>query len=401
MERRRRRTDRLPLTEQLPADPLARARVACDHAAAIGFESVVAMHVPDDGSQGVVSGAAGRAEPLVDVARGIARRALHDGRPLQLVDTEDRIGARRWRHAAVPIGRVAGGTLVLVASDPNLSQREGQALATWVAPATTAGMTVRGGPCASLARGLANEFDADAVVLALFASSGILLNMHVRSGGLLHSARVPSDTVWGEVARHGAAFTLGDLPLHSGVELLASVGMRNAALVGLENGNGIAIGALGVASAGELDVDVAHHLLARAPVIGPDIMTRLSSTQVPVPAADGSVDLHLLAARVGCERFVMYELVDTEPQLIAAHARDGSRAVDTADELEKQLVGWAARKGVGVVSDDAAAVLIGDHTVLYARDGNKRALDCLRLALQDVRRNPFGGEDDSVDADAA
>ena len=52
----------------------------------------------------------------------------------------------------------------------------------------------------------------------------------------------------------------------------------------------IAIGALGIASASDLHVDVAHHLLAEAPALGPDIMARLSSTPVPVPAEDGTVD---------------------------------------------------------------------------------------------------------------
>jgi hypothetical protein len=122
-------------------------------------------------------------------------------------------------------------------------------------------------------------------------------------------------------------------------------------------------------------------------------MSSLSSTSVPVPDADGSVDLRVLAARVGCRRFAMYERVGPELRLISAHTYDGSRLMTPPDELEEQLVCWAADKGIGVVSEDAAAVLIGDHTVLYAQDPEKRALDCLRLALQDVRRNPYGGED--------
>jgi hypothetical protein len=130
-------------------------------------------------------------------------------------------------------------------------------------------------------------------------------------------------------------------------------------------------------------------------------MTRRSSTSVPVPDADGTVDLGLLAARVGCRRFAMYERVGAELRLVAAHAVDGGRVESPPDELERQLVARAAQHGVGVVSEDAAAVLIGTHTVLYAQDPGKRALDCLRLALQDVRRNPFGAEratDDDVAA---
>jgi hypothetical protein len=393
MERRRRRTDQLPLPAELPHEPLDRARAACDFLSAAGFEATLALHVPDDGSQGVLCGGSGRVDALLDVARGIARTVTREGRPLHLIDTDDRVGRARWRHAAIPVGRTQTGTVVLVTSDSRLARREGQAIATWAAPANVLGMRVRGGPCVRLARELAQEFDADSVVIALFAQSGMIINTHVRSGALLHGHRIPTDTVWGEVARHGAAFTLGDLSLHPGTELLGSLGMRTAGMVGLENGRGIAIGALGVASAADLDMDIAHRLLARAPEIGPRLMTMLSSTSVPVPDQDGSVDLRVLAARVGCQRFAMYERSGAELRLVAAHTADGTRLMSPPDEMEEQLVCWAADKGIGVVSDDAAAVLIGDHTVLYAQDPVKRALDCLRLALQDVRRNPFGGED--------
>ncbi|MEO6866612.1 MAG: hypothetical protein ABI200_01170, partial [Gaiellales bacterium] len=176
-------------------------------------------------------------------------------------------------------------------------------------------------------------------------------------------------------------------------------------LVGLENGNGIAIGAFGVASAADLDVDISHQLLARAPDLGPELMHTLSRTVVPVADERGTVDLGVLAARVGCRRFAMYERDGVELKLVSAHSEDGSKLVSPPDEIEQQLVGWAAKKGIGVMSDDAAAVLIGERTVLYAQDPKKRAIDCLRLALHDVRRNPFGGEEiDDVaerDADAA
>lgn len=368
---------------------MARARAACEFASFAGFESAIAVQVPDGSHQGIVCAATGRVEPVLDIARGLARRVVGTGRPLQILDTQDRFALGSRRHAAVPIGRANGMTFVLVVSDPRLTQREGQALATWAAPAHAEGMRTNGGSCAPLVRELFAEFVADAIVVALFAQSGLLLNLHVRSGGLLHSWRVPTDTVWGEVARHGAAFTLGDLPVHPGAELLASVGMRVAALVGLENGNGVAIGALGVATGGVLDPDVAHMLLARAPGLGPDLMGRLSSTTVPVPDEDGTIDLQLLAARIGCRRFAMYERAGAQLRLVAAHARDGSRTSPAPDELEVQLVCTAAAEGVGVVNDEAAAVLIGEHTVLYAQDPRKRALDCLRRALQDVRRNPF------------
>ncbi len=401
MERRRRRTDQLPLPALLPTEPLGRARAACDLAAAAGFDASLAIHVPDNGSQGVLCGASGRVEPMLDVARGIARSAAHEGRALQLADADGPIRGIGVRYAAIPVGRSKDGTIVLVVSDPRLTRREGQALATWAAPGAVSGMHVRGGACAGIARRIAREHGGDVVVLALFAASGIRLDIHVRSGAVLHSCRVPTDTVWGEVARHGAAFTLGDLAMHPGTAILGSLGMRTAALVGLENGHGLAIGALGVASVGDLDVDIAHVLLAAAPSLGPELMGRLSSTSVPVPADDGTVDLRVLAARVGCRRFAMYERVGAELHLVAAHGEDGAPLVTPPDELESQLVDWAAQKGVGVVSDEAAAVLIGNHTVLYAQDPEKRALDCLRLALQDVRRNPFSAEERADDERAA
>lgn len=401
MERRRRRTDQLPPAAILPEDPVARARAACDLASAAGFSASCAIVVPDDGGQGLVCAASGRIDPLLDIARGSACAVAKDGRPLRLVDAEARGPAARRRHAAIPIGRVGSATVVLVVSDPQLTRREGQALATWAAPNRAAGLRVRGGPCSALARRIARDHDADVVVIALFAATGLRVDMHVRSGAVLDSSRVPSDTVWGEVARHGAAFTLGDLALHPGTGLLNAVGMHTAAMVGLENGHGIAIGALGLATDGEFDVDIAHQLLAIAPALGPEVMSCMSDTSVPVPARDGTVDLRLLAARVGCRRFAMYERIGAELQLVSAHARDGSNLVAPPDELEEQLVAWAAQKGVGVVSEDAAAVLIGTHTVLYAQDPDRRALDCLRLALQDVRRNPFGAEQATDDERAA
>lgn len=390
---RRRRTDRLPRAEVLPADPLARAALACELVTALGFEAAMSIQVPHGGGQASVIGSHGRTAPLVDVARGLARQAAGSGRPLTQLDTRERVGLRRWRHAAIPIGAVRGGTMVLVISDPRLAQREGQALATWAAPTHVGSMHVDEGPCGNLARGIAAEFDADAVVVSLFAQVGMHQSLHVRSGGLLHAWRAPTDTVWGEVARHAAAFTLGDLHLHPGSELLASIGMHTAAMVGLENGNGLPIGALGIASAGDLDVDASHRLLARAHELGPRIMHDLSSTPVPVPDADGSVDLHVLAARIGCRRFSVYRRSGSDVDLIGAYAEDGSRLHSPSDPEELQVVEWAIERDGGVAAGHAAALLLGAGTVLYASDPTRRPLDRLRLALQDVRRNPFGGID--------
>ncbi|MEO6867832.1 MAG: hypothetical protein ABI200_07405 [Gaiellales bacterium] len=366
---------------------------------AAGFAAALVVQVPHGGGQGLLVAGSGRVDHLVDIARGLAKRAAAEGRSLELLDTRERVGLRKWRHAGVPIGSVRGGTLVLIVSDPRLSQREGQALAAWLAPQHVGSLHVDGGACTQLVRGLAGEFAADVVIVSLFAHVGMMQSLHVRSGGLLHTWRSPTDTVWGEVARHGAAFTLGELHLHPGGEILASLGMRTAALVGLENGHGLPVGALGVASAGELSMDVSHHLLSRAPDLGPRIMRELSSTPVPVADEDGSVDLHVLAARVGCRRFAVYRRVgEHRIDFAGAYAEDGSRLTSPPDPEELQVVEWAIQQGTGVAAADAAALVLGDDTVLYANDPLRRPLDRLRLALQDVRRNPFGGVEE---ADAA
>lgn len=375
----------------LPADPQARAALACELVTALGFEAAMSIQVPHGGGQASVITSHGRTAPLLDVARGFARQAATSGRALSQLDTRERVGLRRWRHAAIPIGAVSGGTMVLVVSDPRLAQREGQALATWVAPAHVGSMHVDEGPCGALSRGIAAEFGADAVVVSLFAQVGMLQSLHVRSGGLLHAWRAPTDTVWGEVARHAAAFTLGDLHLHPGGELLASIGMHTAAMVGLENGNGLPIGALGIASASDLDVDTSHRLLARAHELGPRIMHELSSTTVPVADEDGSVDLHVLAARIGCRRFAVYHRDGGNVDLLGAYAEDGSRLHAPSDPEELQVVEWAIERGGGVAAGHSAALPLGAETVLYANDPGRSPLDRLRLALQDVRRNPFGG----------
>lgn len=395
----RRRTDSLPPPGDLPAEPLARARAACDALVGCGMESALALQVVDRMTQGMLCAAAGRIDHVADVARGLAEEAALTGRALHMVDADDTRMNLRWRFGAVPCGAVRDGQVVLVVADPSLTQREAQAIATWIAPADDASITVGGGglgqrievaTSGDLARSLAREFHADAVVFALFTQAGMLLNMHVRSGAVLRSWRAPVDTVWGEAARHNAAFVLGDLHMHPGAESLSSLGMRSAAVVGIENGNGIAIGAVGIAARHELDIDVAQRLLDRAPVIGPQLMEFKSRTVVPSADADGAVNLRAFAARVGCRRFALYSKAGVAVTLLSAHAQDGSVLVSPPDPYEEQLVCWAAEKGIAVASDEAAAVMVGDDTVLYAQDSKKRPMECLRLALQDLRDNPYG-----------
>lgn len=385
----RRRTDRLPAPEELPADPIARARSACDALVRCGFESALALQVVDPADPAMLCAAAGRVDVVLDAARGIAERAAVTGRALQMIDADDVRRNLRWRFGAVPCGDVRDGEIVVVVADPSLTQREAQVVATWLAT-PAARRTVIANPCAALARSLAAEFSVDIVVFSLFAQAGMLMNMHVRSGAVLRTWRCPVDTVWGEAARHGAAFVLGDLQMHPGAESLAALGIRSAAVVGFENGSGIAVGAIGIGSRDELDIDIAQRLLERVPVLGPQLMHLRAATDVPRPDPAGAVDLRGFAARVGCRRFALYSKQGNVVALVSAHAGDGSLLVSPPDPYEQQLVVWAAEKGIAVASDDAAAVMIGEDTVLYAQDPHKKPMERLRLALQDLRNDPYG-----------
>jgi hypothetical protein len=334
--------------------------------------------------------AAGRVDHIVDVARGLAARVAETGRAVELLDADDPWMRLRWRFAAVPCGTTRDGVIVVVTADPALARREAQAIATWIAPPVEEAELTVGGPCGDLARELARDLGADVVVFSLFAQAGMLLNMHVRSGALLRTWRAPVDTVWGEAARHGAAYVLGELHMHPGAESLASMGLQSAAVVGLENGNGVAIGSIGIASHGDLDTAIAQHLLEQAPVLGPRIMQLRSATVAPKADADGVVEMRAFAARVGCRRLALYSLQGEEISFVSAHAEDGSMLVSPPDPLEEQLVAWAVQRGTAVASEDAAVVLVGDDTILYAQDPKRRPLDRLRLALSDLRNDPYG-----------
>lgn len=404
MSYRRRRSDQLPSARDLSGEPVERALDCCRCVMAAGYSSGVAM-VVDCESETVAMLSSNKlsdveAKPLRDAAFTLLRRGgafCFNDAPIHNNLTV--------KHAAFPIARMGSKAIVLVVSDPQLTKRDAQALAVWSAweSSRQAKTNAHEEGCAVLAQRLAQNLEVDVVAIALFATSGMRLMLHLRSGASVHNCRVPTDTVWGEAARHGAAFMLGDLSTHAGTEVLGRLGMQQVSLVGIENGSGLAIGALGVASDQALDPDIAHDMLALAPSLGPEVMSIMSSTRVPVPDADGTVDLGVLAARVGCYRFAMYERVGVSMQLACAYDREGARLDHAPDEAERELVRRAAQQGAGVVGDRFAAVLIGSHTVLYAEDPSKKALDCLRLALQDVRRNPFGAAapDDNDDLLAA
>lgn len=393
MELRRRRTDYLPAPATLPSEPFARAQAACEALASCGFDAAFGVQIAERGP-GMLCAASGHVDPLLEAGRALARDTAVHGRALQTARADEhRAATRSWDLAAMPCGHVGDDQVMVIAADPSLTQREAQAIAAWIAPVGKENEGA-GGPCASLARTLAADHAADVVLFALFAQSGMLVNLHTRSGGALRAWRAPIDTVWGEAARHHAAYVLGDLHMHPGAESLASLGMQAAAVIGIENGSGVAVGAVALASTTQLDMDIARQLLERAPVLGPQVMSLRSRSAVPAPDEQGAVELRGFASRVGCRRFAMYTREGSVLRLVSAHAEDGSVLASPPDPHEEQLVCWAAEKGVAVASDDAAAVVVGGDTVLYAQDPDKRPIEQLRLALQDLRRSPLGGEDD-------
>lgn len=119
-------------------------------------------------------------------------------------------------------------------------------------------------------------------------------------------------------------------------------------------------------------------------------MLAMSSTAVPVLDTDGTVRFPLLAARVGCERFAVYERNAFGYSLVSSHDQFG-RKVDTMPlDFESEIV-HVADTNIASVYESAAALKIGDSTIFLFNDSQKPAMECLRRALQDLRCNPFSG----------
>lgn len=384
MERKSRIHAALHALAALPTEVQSRSEAAHDALAALGFAHVGVFAV-DDRHASVSAGDAGG-----ELASGAAAQAVavaRSGRMAYANDPRQTPG----RFCAVPVGSAGDGvSYVLAVADGDLTLHEAQAIAI-AAAGPTDGQAVRGGgACGELAAHIAGDFCADLVVISLFAQAGMLLSVHTRSGDLLYSWRCPADTVWGEAARHGAAFSLGELQMHPGAEGLAAVGMRSVAVAGLENGAGVAIGAIGIASARQLSPDAASGLLAAASSLGPRIMDACGRSEVPTVDETGAVEMRAFATRVGCRRFAVYTRANGELSLSAAFAEDGTRLVAPPHQHEEYLVQCAIARGVGLTTDDAAAIPVGDDTVLYAHDPATRPMDRLRLALQDMHANPYG-----------
>jgi hypothetical protein len=361
----------------------------------VGMQSAVALLLTDEefAAPMMIAGA-GRVDLVADMARALADRVEREHRALIVVEPDGSAGDPTIsmlrpleRHAAMLIGTHRDGNIVLVVSDPNLSRREAEAIAVWSAGAQEAAPF--GGVCGQLAHDIAQEFDAEVVATAVFVNSSILVTLHARSGALIRAWRVPPDTVWGEAARHGAAFVLGDLHRHPGAEALESLGMTSAAVLGLDNGSGVAIGAVGIASRSDLPMEAADRLINMSPTIASRLLKSRAAPLDAVRGDESSVELTALAASVGCDRFCVYSrTAPGELTLISAHYADGRLQDPDPDLLEEQLIGWAVEQGGAVSIDTAAAVLIGEETVLYARDEKRNPMTRLRNALIALRDEP-------------
>lgn len=387
----RRRTDALPELAASPIDPLDRARACCDALVERGkFQTAVALLVTDDPfAAPLMVGGSGRVDLVADMSRALADRVAREQRALIVVEPDGRrddgvLSLRPLeRHAAIALGKHRDGMIVLVVSDPALARREAESIAIWAADGVE--LKGYGGVCGPLAFDVAASYDVDVVTTAVFVEAAMLVTMHARSGALLRAWRVPPDTVWGEAARHCAAFVLGDLHRHPGATALSAVGMQHAAIVGLENGSGVALGAVGVAGREPLSMDVADRLIMDAPQLSAELVRVRTSPLAGVSSNDPSIELTALAARVHCERFAVYARTGAGLVLVSAHRADGSFTDPEPDLLEEQLICWAADQGGAVAIDHAAAVMVGGDTILYARDALLQPMTQLRNALISLR----------------
>ena len=56
--------------------------------------------------------------------------------------------------------------------------------------------------------------------------------------------------------------------------------MNSAAIAGFENGQGLAVGSVGVARAGDLPDGIAYEMIERAAIMGPEIMDLRAATEL-------------------------------------------------------------------------------------------------------------------------
>ncbi len=413
MRNRRRKTDGLHDTP-LPSAPAERAAsVARELQEQMRYLAAAAVEVEADGSARPMK-VFGRIEVISQSVLGAAVEAVDLGHPAAIQTLVMPGGFGTFKCAVIRCGQQGLSEYVVVICDETLSRRDVDAIASWATGARE-GDTVRsGGPCGSVARDVAAKTGADVVTIALFAPSGMLMNLHVRSGSRLRAWRTSTETVWAEAALHKAAFLLGDLELHPGAEHLAALGMQSAAVVALENRKGVPIGSVGIASRAAInqgDVDV---LMNVAPEIAEQIVAlrttdrRMSNVGALEPhgerrgvqgveASSDTIDLALFARLVACRRFSVYVRTGNMMQMVSAFREDGTFVMDQPDPMEHELVRWAAERGLAVANQLAAAVMVGDGTVLYARDDSYQPMQRLRSALLQIRDLTEGGRPPEID----
>lgn len=370
-----------------PEHALGGGAEACESIVAAGFVAAAVVRVAEGDSAEVITSAGGLDADTAAIVASAAGEAARTGRP---VHGGAAAPTGECHVAAAVCGADEQGLLVIAAVDSHITTHEAQALAVWASPASAEGDVAGGGACGELARTVAQQHAADVVVVALFSGSAMSLDLHTRSGTLVRSWRCTSDTVWAEAAKHSSAYVLGSLEHHSGAEWMAALGLESAAVVGLANSDGDAVGAIGVGSFGHLAVDVASQLLDYAPLLGRQVAAAKTDlaplAAQPAPADEQQVKISSFAQAVGCERMAVYTRVGPlQFALAAAHGTDGTAVDMEPDPVEEQLVQIMSDDGTAMVYEDAALVCLGDDTILYARDANKNALECVRRALRDLR----------------
>ncbi len=378
-------------------DPLERARQAGRVLVMAGCRASCVVQLADGAPDPLVRGGAGDVASLAAVAVPLAEGLVDSGRALRVVDAGSRSpGGARLRFAAVSCGQRAGVATVVVLSGDGLSTHQLETVAMLLSappgqPEPPVGIQR---PCSLLARDLAGEGAADLVSIALFARAGMQLDLHVRSGDLLRRRRVPVGSIWGEAARHGAAYRIGELRQHRGTEHLAALGMEEAVLVSLENDAGVPVGTIGLAARERLPDGLATGLLERTRTLAREVMESHAHTpaqRAHPGAVSQDIELRVLARSVGCRRFAVYMPQGSELVLLGSFAADGQSLAAPPDPFEQELVRTALERTVSITTEGAAVVLLANGVLLYASDSRRDPMQAIQSALRDLVDGPLDG----------
>lgn len=383
----------------------SRAASAADALVRAGARAACAMHITDPQLPAFMGKASGAADGIAEIARPIAERMMQTGRAIRVVEMGNRALGTHQRFVGIACGsNDDDGAVILVVNDEQLPTYTAEAIAVALSNPTEVDQPHLADcrACSALTRDIATEFDAGIVGISLFSRAGMRTDLHVRSGELLRRTRLPLESVWGDAARAGAAFNLADLRQHRGMESLGSIGMSHAAVVALENEAGVPVGAVGVAAPHELPDDISLRLLDRSRDYAREVMqaharSRVSSSPArPVLShsarREQHVELRELAARIGCHRVAIYQGEGEGLGMVGCFAGDGSSLVSPPDAYEEELVRMAAYRGVSVVTEQAAVVLLSNGVLIYASDSERDPMEAIQFALQDLLDDPYGDQ---------